>query len=278
MKEDNFKEKILTNPLVSILIPTKNSDYVLGKCLKSIKEQSYKQIEIFVVDNNSTDDTVKIAEKFSTKISVSTQERTGAKNFALNHCNGKYALFIDSDMELSKNVVENCVLLAEKNEKIGGIIIPEITVGEGYWIRVRAFERKISLNSDLESARFFNVKLAQGVGGFDEDVIFYEESTLPQKLELDGYNVKLRIDDVIFHHEKKLNLNKWVKKKRYYGKSLQEYLPKYKSYGGKQISIRYRMHIFRTNGGWDLIKKIHLTTGIFILKSLEYIAIKFFNK
>ncbi len=63
MKGENEKNKMKsnnTNPLVSIIITTRNSDRTIDKCLNSIKEQSYKNTEIIVVDNNSTDGTKEI--------------------------------------------------------------------------------------------------------------------------------------------------------------------------------------------------------------------------
>ena len=134
------------------------------------------------------------------------------------------------------------------------------------------------LNSDLESARFFERMTALQVGGFDEGIIFYEESTLPQKLESRGLNVKIRTKSIILHHELSFNLSNWIRKKYYYGKSLRKYMSKYSDYAEKQISIRYRIKIFVKNGKWQLIKKFHLTFGIFVLKSLELIAITFARK
>jgi glycosyltransferase involved in cell wall biosynthesis len=55
-------------PLVSIVIPTKNSARTLEKCLVSIKNQAYENIEIIVVDNYSTDGTYEIAGKYTTKV------------------------------------------------------------------------------------------------------------------------------------------------------------------------------------------------------------------
>ena len=57
----------MENPLVSVIIPTYNSSRTLEKCLESIKNQTYKNIEIIVVDNNSTDNTKEIAKKFADK-------------------------------------------------------------------------------------------------------------------------------------------------------------------------------------------------------------------
>ena len=271
-------KKLSVIPLVSIIIPTKNSEQTLLTCLESINKQTYSKIEVIIIDSHSTDGTEAIAKKFHTNIFFTALERAGAKNIALEKSHGKYACFIDSDMELTENVIQDCVSLAEENDEMGGIIIPEITVGKGFWVNVRAFERSISLHSALESARFFERKMALQVGGFDEEIIFYEESTLPQKLESRGLNVKIRSKEKILHHELSFNLSNWLKKKYYYGKSLKKYLLKYPAYPEKQISIIYRIKIYVKNGKWQLLKKFHLTCGILILKSLELIAIMFARK
>ena len=54
------------------------------------------------------------------------------------------------------------------------------------------------------------------VGGFDEDIILYEESTLPQKIEKIGLKTDVRIKSFIHHDEGTLNIKEWLKKKRYY--------------------------------------------------------------
>lgn len=55
-------------PLVSIIIPTYNSAKTLEICLQAIKAQSYQNIEIIVVDNNSLDETKEIAQKYADKV------------------------------------------------------------------------------------------------------------------------------------------------------------------------------------------------------------------
>jgi len=127
-------------PLVSIVIPTFNSEKTIGKCLESIRDQTYKNVEIIVVDKFSEDKTVEIAKSYGARIIQDYGERARAKNIGLKHAKGKYVLFVDSDMELSKNVAKECVELMEKDNKIGGIIIPEISVGNGFWVKVRDFE------------------------------------------------------------------------------------------------------------------------------------------
>jgi len=258
------------NPLVSVIVPTKNSSRTLERCLKSIKNQTYKNIEIIVVDNNSTDNTKEIARKYTDKVFNVGPERTAQKNFGIKVANGKYLLFIDSDMELSKDVIKECVELAEKDYSVGGIIIPERSVGDRFWVKVRDFERSFYAGTEIESARFFRKDLVLRVGGFDEDVIFFEESVLPQKIEKLGYNVKARIKSEIFHHEEDFSLFKWLRKKYYYGKTAWKYVKKYKEYGSKQVSIFYRFGLFLKNK--KFYSKPLLALGLLTLKSLEYVS------
>ncbi len=67
------------SPLVSVIIPTKNSSKTLSSCLDSIKNQDYENIEIIVVDNHSTDNTLEIAKRY-TNTSLYIQSRTQFPN------------------------------------------------------------------------------------------------------------------------------------------------------------------------------------------------------
>jgi len=258
------------NPLVSIIIPTKNSSSTLKKTLDSIANQTYKNIEIIVVDNDSSDRTKEIAKLYTDKVFNIGPERTAQKNFGIKVARGEYLLFIDSDMELDSNVVEECVKLAEADNNVGGIIIPERSVGNSFWIKVRDFERSFYAGTEIESARFFRKDLVIKVGGFDEDIIFFEESILPQKIEELGFNVKARIKSKILHHEEKFSLLKWLKKKYYYGKTAWRYVERYKKYGSKQISPFMRISLFFKNRYF--YSKPLLAFGVFVLKFLESIS------
>ena len=60
----NLKAEILSQPLISIIIPARNEHLNIKRCLHSIKNQSYSNFEVIIIDDNSTDDTYKIAEQF----------------------------------------------------------------------------------------------------------------------------------------------------------------------------------------------------------------------
>ncbi|AIY89554.1 glycosyltransferase (type 2) [Geoglobus acetivorans] len=109
--------------------------------MESIKNQSYRNIEIIIVDRFSSDKTAEIAKEYEARVYQLDCERAKAKNFGLRRARGRYVMFVDSDMELMPDVVKECVELAGMDNKTGGVIIPERSVGEGFWVRVRDFER-----------------------------------------------------------------------------------------------------------------------------------------
>ena len=261
---------------VSVIVPTRNSARTIAKCLDSIKGQTYKNIEIFVIDSFSSDNTSEIASRFNATIFLLDSERARAKNFGISKASGEFLLFVDSDMILQPNVVEECVRIWSANRKIVAVIIPEHSIGSGFWVRVRDFERNLYKGSKVESPRFFVKKFVSQVGGFDEEIVAYEESTLPQKLEAIGMDISARATSLILHDEEGFSLLRWLHKKRYGGETGRLYSKKYSKYAKMQFSIPYRTRIFLENGNWKiLIRHPILSIGVFILKTLEYLSFFF---
>jgi glycosyltransferase involved in cell wall biosynthesis len=262
----------LSEPLVSVVIPTYNSEKTLAKCLESIRNQSYRNIEIIVVDKNSEDKTAEIAKDFGAMVIQSNVEMSEARNIGIQYSdqNTKYIMFIDSDMELDSQVIEECVKVAESNPRIGGVVIPEISIGNSLVAKIRRYERSFYAGTEIEAARFFRKDLVEKVGGYDGSIIFYEDHTLPQKIEKLGYNVKLRISREIYHHEEDLTLIKHLKKKYYYGKTARKYITKYKDYAYKQVNFFKRFGLFL--GDQRFYSNLSLALGVVILKLLEYFS------
>lgn len=110
--------------LVSIIIPCYNVSNYIKKCVDSILNQSYKEIEIILVDDCSTDNTkeiIKALAKESKKIKIIFSKKNqgpgGAKNEGLKEATGKYIMFIDSDDYIDTSYVEIMVNAAELNPK-----------------------------------------------------------------------------------------------------------------------------------------------------------------
>ncbi len=119
--------KIKTDPLVTIYIVSKNHRKYLLKSIKSVLSQSYKNLEIFFVDDNSKDKSFELAKKSFTKKKikfVKFKKNTGLQsiaNFVLKHSNGKYFLRLDADDWLDENAILNLVYKIESSNKIGAV-------------------------------------------------------------------------------------------------------------------------------------------------------------
>ena len=85
---------------VSIIITTKNEQDVIKDLLKSIKGQTYKNIEIVVVDNNSTDKTKEIAGRYTKLVFNKGPERSAQRNYGVEKCTGSFVVILDADMQL----------------------------------------------------------------------------------------------------------------------------------------------------------------------------------
>ena len=259
------------NNRVSIIIPTINSAKTLCRCLESVRHQRYNNIEIIVVDAYSSDCTIEIASKFNAKIYLAAGERASAKNYGISKSTGDFLFFIDSDMILQPDVISECISICSYDCRVAGVIIPERSIGSGFWVRVRDFERSLYTGSKIESARFFRKPFVLQVGGFDEEIIFYEESTLHQRLEMRGLIVNKRTDSFILHDEEQFELRKWLRKKHYYSTNAALYSSKYPIYAKTQTNIYSRIRIFTSNSNWKkLIRHPVLTMGLLLLKSLEF--------
>lgn len=212
----------MSNILVSVIVPTKNSAQFLDACLLSIKEQAYKNIELIVVDNFSTDDTQAITRKYTDKVFVIGPERCTQRNYGAIRATGEFIVFIDSDMTLSQNVIKSCVKKMN-DSSYKGIIIPEESFGKGFWAQCKKLERSFYVGVDaIEAARFFRKEDFDKVGGYNEALISGEDWDLSDRVEMTG--PLERITDYIFHNEGKISLLQTLKKKYYYAQKAGAYL------------------------------------------------------
>lgn len=112
--------------LISIVVPVYNVQEFLSKCLDSILIQTYRNIEIIVVDDGSKDDSGKICDQYGdkyTNIKVLHKSNGGlsdARNKGIENSSGEYVVFVDSDDVIAPNLVEYLYsLIKNKNADIG---------------------------------------------------------------------------------------------------------------------------------------------------------------
>lgn len=122
--------------LVSVVVPIYNVEKYLEKCVESLRAQTYKNIEIILVDDGSPDHCGKMCDEYAgedTRIKVIHKKNGGlsdARNAGLEAASGKYILFTDSDDYVKKDLIEKCVDWAEKDQ-CDIVIFDFIRVEEG---------------------------------------------------------------------------------------------------------------------------------------------------
>ena len=122
--------------LISVIIPIYNVAPYLEKCVHSVLNQSYKNLEIILVDDGSTDESGKICDDLERKdqrIRVIHKQNEGlglTRNYGLKHAKGKYVLFTDSDDYVDISAIDKMVYSAEK-EKAQLVIAGFSKVTEG---------------------------------------------------------------------------------------------------------------------------------------------------
>lgn len=255
--------------LVSAVITTKNSGKTLEALLKSIKKQTFKNIEIILVDNNSSDDTVNIAQLYTKKVFQKGPERSAQRNYAAQQSIGDFVFILDSDMVLTPNVVKECVEAVEKGD-FGGLVVPEKSFGENFWARVKAWEREINEGeSYFEAARFFPKKIFTEFKGYDENLTGPEDWDLPQRISK-KYKIG-RIKSYILHNEGKTSIINLMKKKYYYGLSANKYLTKQGGSIFNAKTVYFLRSAFYKN--WlKLILHPVLTVAMFVMLTLEMVG------
>lgn len=108
--------------LISIIVPVYNVENYLDRCVDSIVKQTYKNIEIILVDDGATDNSGKICDKWSKsddRVKVFHKKNGGlsdARNYGIKNSTGKYLTFVDSDDYIDKEYVKYLYSLIKKDD------------------------------------------------------------------------------------------------------------------------------------------------------------------
>lgn len=115
----------MKNELITVIIPTYNREKTIIRSIESVLKQTYKNFEIIIVDDNSTDNTAEKIKNYINKYSnikyikhSINKGGSAARNTGANMAKGKYLAFLDSDDEWLERKLEKQVIEFEKNDKV----------------------------------------------------------------------------------------------------------------------------------------------------------------
>ena len=152
--------------MLSIIIPIYNSEKYLRDCLASVIDQTYKDLEIILVDNNSTDNSLKICKEYAAKdnrIRLMQERKKGAaaaRNLGIKAAKGDFITFADSDDYLREDAYEillnrikksNCDIMCYSSH-----IVDELGNKKGWYEpQLRRYEKGKCCYTGEEAAKIY---------------------------------------------------------------------------------------------------------------------------
>jgi len=199
-------------PLVSIIIPIYNYGLKFEKTLLSVFNSTYKNFEIIIVNDGSTDEYV--IQKLNSiinhpNIKILNQENGGpssARNYGIKNSNGGFILPLDADDEIHPDYIQSCVSVLKNNKKISPVYCDTNHVGEimGLEKRPEWSLEQLKQGPFIVNCSMFTKEAFDECDGYDSELKGWEDYDLWIRMALRGYIGK-RIPKPLFtyfHHEK----------------------------------------------------------------------------
>jgi glycosyltransferase involved in cell wall biosynthesis len=214
---------------VSVIVPTYNEEDVIKGCLKSLDKQNYKDFEVIVVDDGSTDKTLERIQDTKYGIRVFKQGHKGAgaaRNRGVKHAKGDILVFIDADMTFDKNFIKKLIDPIVKSEAIGTFSKEEYLANKDIvWARCWNINRGFPVDRmhpvdypDTQKVfRAITKKAFEKAGGFDEKAGYTDDWSLAERLGKEA----VVAPGAVFYHRNPETLgdvfiqSRWMTKRRY---------------------------------------------------------------
>jgi glycosyltransferase involved in cell wall biosynthesis len=165
--------------MVSVIIPNYNYAKALRPCLESVRAQTYRDLEVLLVDDHSTDDSASVAAQMGFSV-IHTPYNMGApaaRNLGAEQATGDILVFVDSDVELKPDAVANAVELLESDPRIGAVcgnydpvplfrdsLVEEYRCLQQYWWLA---EDEGTITTSYTAILAIRADLFASIGGFD---------------------------------------------------------------------------------------------------------------
>jgi len=177
-------------PRVSVVVTTYNRAYILGEAINSVLSQRYKDLELMVIDDGSTDETKEVVSSYIPRLTYIHQAHKGvsaARNRGIDHAQGDYFAFLDSDdlwlpnklclqMKFMENHPDALICYTEEIWIRRGVRVNPMKKHKKYSGMI--FEHCLPLCMVSPSSVLITRSLLEEVGGFDEGLEVCEDYDL----------------------------------------------------------------------------------------------------
>jgi glycosyltransferase involved in cell wall biosynthesis len=206
---------------VSVIIPAYNEEKYIRKCLDSLLTQTYKDVEIIVIDDGSTDKTLKILRDYEKKyenVKILTQKHKGpgeARNLGAKEAKGEILALVDADMEFDERYIEKLIEPIIEGKTIGTAhTIEKIGNEKNIWSKCWG-TRRANPEMNWETIGIFRAILKEEflkTGGFNPKKGYFDDSSPYEKTKRRGLAVK---DAICYHNNPSslrevFNHSKWI--------------------------------------------------------------------
>ncbi len=209
--------------LVSIIIPVKNGAATLDACLRSIKRSHYKNIEVIVVDDHSTDNTVEIAQRHNCIVLEAKDGRGAnhARNFGAQHAKGEILLFLDSDIVIGRETILSVVETLEDDgiDAVVGIYTAKhrhetfVSQYKNLWVRYSYMKSPPAIDWLFGAISGIKREAFEKLGGFNIELLSqhgHDDIELGKRFARANLNIMLNMD-IEVEHLKNYSLRSFIK-------------------------------------------------------------------
>lgn len=198
----------MIEPLVSVVIPVKNGAALIGDTIESVLNQSYKNLEVIVVNDHSSDDTFSLVSDMSNndarlKLIDNQTDKRGApvcRNIGYKQSNGDYVIFLDADDLLSSSCIQNRVSKIENNPECDFFVfqcelfkkVPgDLGLYWNYFSTENDLDRFIRVDSPwCTSGPIWKKSAIIAIGGWDETLLAWQDWELHIRALIANLNYK----------------------------------------------------------------------------------------
>ena len=213
------------SPLISAVVLNWNGCHVLDNCLRSLYNQTYRPLEIIVVDNASTDGSVDfLREKFHSVHLIRNDKNLGfgaGNNIGIRASQGRYIMMLNNDTRVDPNCVEELKRSIEKDERFGacaskillesrpdiidgvGIVVcPDgLSFGRGRLQKRERYDEEEEIFFASDGACLYRREMLDDIGLYDEDFFAYaDETDMGWRAQLAGWKCIYSPKAIVYHH------------------------------------------------------------------------------